>query len=167
MTLRGKAVQGGTARRWNSRRPLDPDLRTQGRNHEQHNFTNGGAVMSPATEDPRVISAREYLRHIRTGPRPGALPRAAVDREAAELRKLLGQVLDAVTEMEFTLADAEDMEDWLDTTHIDAGGGVWLTPADALVFAQALPEAIEHAGGEVRAGAYAALARALGIEVRP
>ena len=50
--------------------------------------------MSPATGDPRVISVRAYLLHVRTGPEPAALPRGAVDREAAELRKLPGQVLD-------------------------------------------------------------------------
>ncbi len=46
--------------------------------------------------DVRVTAAREFLRHVRTGPKPAALPRQVADREAAELRKLLGQVLDYV-----------------------------------------------------------------------
>jgi len=49
-------------------------------------------VMTAA--DLRVAAAREFLRHVRTGPKPAALPRPALDRQAAELCKLLGQVLD-------------------------------------------------------------------------
>lgn len=122
--------------------------------------------MSAAAEDPRVISAREYLLHLQAGLLPAELPRGALNLEAARLRELLAAVLAAVTEMEFTLTDAEDMEDWLAITHVDDGGAVWLVPADALVFAQALADAIARAAGEERAGAYIALAHELGIEVQ-
>lgn len=53
--------------------------------------------MSAATEDPRVISAREYLLHLGRGPEPAGLPRGALNVEAAELRDLLRGVLDYVT----------------------------------------------------------------------
>ena len=46
--------------------------------------------------DRRVAAAREFLHHVRTGPRPEALPRQVAAREDAELRALLGQVLDYV-----------------------------------------------------------------------
>lgn len=129
------------------------------------------------TADQRVDRAREFLAGARKR-KVAELPPSVLARELAECRRQLGQVLDVVTEQLFTIQDAEDMEDWLDTTHIDADGGVWLTPADALVFAQALADAIayrdrgpcsacEHAATEAeRAHAYTALARALGIEVQ-
>jgi hypothetical protein len=46
--------------------------------------------------DLRVAAAHEFLRHVRNGLKPAALLRPALDRQAAELRKLLGQVLDYV-----------------------------------------------------------------------
>lgn len=137
------------------------------------------------TADQRVTSAREYLAHARQA-KLAELPDSALLRMAADLRRQLGQVLDVVTEMEFTIADAESEEDDRAATHVDVDGEVWLTPPDALVFAQALADAIayhdpgpcsacaaeygglcvEHVAGEERADAYAALARALGIEVQ-
>lgn len=48
--------------------------------------------------DMRLTAAREYLNHIRTGPKPSALPRIRIDREDAELRRQLGQVLDVASE---------------------------------------------------------------------
>ena len=117
------------------------------------------------TADQRVTAAREYLDYARKV-HVADFPHSPLTRMAAELRRQLGQVLDVVTEMAFTIEDAEDMEDWLDTTHVDAGGAVWLVPADAQVFAQALADAIARAAGEERADAYTALARALGIEVQ-
>jgi hypothetical protein len=135
------------------------------------------------TADQRVTAAREYLTHARKY-KVAELPPAVLAREDAELRRLLGQVLDVVREMQFTLEDAEDLERARDATHVD-DGGVWLTPPDALVLAKALADAIayrdpgpcadcaaepgglchKHAEGELQADAYAALARTLGIEV--
>jgi hypothetical protein len=46
--------------------------------------------------DPRITAAREFLSHARTGPKPAALPRIVIDREDAELRRQLGNVLDVV-----------------------------------------------------------------------
>src|SRR5216684_312389 len=45
--------------------------------------------------DPRITAAREFLWHARTRPKPAALPQIVIDREDAELRRQLGQVLDA------------------------------------------------------------------------
>ena len=147
--------------------PRKPTFTDKDGNHGQHDLTPppGHPVSGPASaEDPRVTSAREYLQHVRTGPKPAALPRAAVDREAAELRKLLGQVLEVVRGLLFTIADAEDEDRERDATHVDVEGGAWFTPADALTVAGALADAarwqVQHGTGE-RAERYRLLARVL------
>ena len=55
-----------------------------------------GTLPKPRERASDLAAARGFLVHLRAGPAPAALPRSAVDREAAELRELLGQVLDYV-----------------------------------------------------------------------
>jgi hypothetical protein len=52
-----------------------------------------GTLPKPRECGADLAEARGFLAHLSTGPVPAALPRSAVEGEAAELRKLLGQVL--------------------------------------------------------------------------
>ncbi len=54
------------------------------------------AMVTGVTAGRRVVAAREFFRHARTGPKPEALPRAVAGRDDAELRKLPGQVRDYI-----------------------------------------------------------------------
>jgi hypothetical protein len=124
---------------------------------------SGGQGGNPATTDPRVAAARACLAStqqidVTTQTRGGLL------RLAAELQRQLTQVLAAVTEMEFTLADAESAEDDRAATHIDEDG-VWLIPADALTVMDALTDAARwqaQYGAAPRAARYRALSEQLG-----
>jgi hypothetical protein len=122
--------------------------------------------------DYRVTFAREALGWFDRG--DWSDPVNAAGQLAGALRQLL------------TLADdALDEDQDYDVTGITASGGARLSPADALVLAQALADAVahrnagpcadcaaeygglcyKHVADEERADAYAALGRALGIEV--
>jgi Ser/Thr protein kinase RdoA (MazF antagonist) len=77
------------------------------------------------TADPRVTAAREFLQHARTGPKPTALPRIVLDREDAELRRQLGQVLDAIDQAPTLTGPehyrhAEQLLDWASGEDFDS-----------------------------------------------
>jgi hypothetical protein len=95
------------------------------------------------TADQRVIAAREFLDAIRPY-KVADRPISVLQREDAELRRMLGQVLDVVTEMAFTIEDAEDEDRDRNTSHVDVEGGIWLVSADALTAVGALEDAAEY-----------------------
>jgi hypothetical protein len=64
--------------------------------------------------DQRVTAAREYLAYARQF-KLGDLPNPTLVRLAAELRKFLGQVLDAASEMDATAGHATDMLQEIET----------------------------------------------------
>jgi hypothetical protein len=127
--------------------------------------------------DQRVIAAREFLDGARRR-KVDELPPSVLMREDAELRRLLGKLLDVVR-------DYEDTELDLEVTQITIAGGVLLAPADLRTLYSALADAIAYrepaefcadCGDEGLCGAhesdlektntYRALARALGIEAQ-
>jgi hypothetical protein len=115
---------------------------------------------SNQSPDQRVAWAREYLDAITPYP-VSARPRSVLEREDAELRRVLGQVLDVI-------ADYEDAEIDEDLTQILDSGGAQVAPADVLTLHSALEDAIawceDNATRLARVPAYRALARALGME---
>jgi hypothetical protein len=114
------------------------------------------------TADQRVIQAREYLTGARRR-KVSELPQSVVAREDAELRRLLGQVLDYVTES-VSLSD-----DQLVTLGQALGDAVaWHTdtePCGSCEYA-APTLCAEHAEAVRLRDAYIRLSRELGIEVR-
>jgi hypothetical protein len=120
--------------------------------------------MSPASEDPRVISAREYLRHLGPGPQPAELPRGALNREAAELRELLRGVLDYVT------AAVSLTDEQLATLGHALGDAIaWATADDLCHVCEQSPSGIcpAHQAELDQRDTYINLARELGIELPP
>jgi hypothetical protein len=133
------------------------------------------------TADQRLINAAEYLGYAREV-KVAELPHSAVVRLAAELRRQLGQVLDAARELTFVAEAAEDEEDAREATHVAIEGAVWLVAPDALTVLAALDDAAESlrdrigycrecgstplcegcTGRLARADAYDALGRTLG-----
>jgi hypothetical protein len=102
------------------------------------------------TADQRVTSAREYLGHARNI-KVGDLPRSAVMRLAAELRRQLGQVLDVIGE--------------LATTAVRPDGSAQLSVTDVQTALSALAAATwwaEYAGRAELIARYHSLARSLG-----
>jgi hypothetical protein len=112
--------------------------------------------------DLRVAAAREFLRHVRTGPKPAALPRQALDRETAELCKLLGQVLDYVDS--HPAAD-EGQREVLARALADAVA--YRDPDGHCLDCAGHPAGLcdEHAADLDLTDAYLALGKELGIEV--
>src|SRR5258708_27201948 len=76
------------------------------------------------THDFRVIRAREFLAHARACS-VAELPPCVLAREDAELRRLLGWVIDVVDDYADTDLD-------LDVSQVMLWGGVYLKPADVL-----------------------------------
>src|SRR5258707_1326011 len=76
------------------------------------------------THDFRVIRAREFLAHARKR-RVAVLSPRALAREDAELRLLLGSVIDVVDDYADTDLD-------LDVSQVMLWGGIYLKPADVL-----------------------------------
>jgi hypothetical protein len=76
------------------------------------------------THDFRVASAREFLAQARRCEVAVLSPRA-LTRENAELRRLLGWVIDVVDDYADTDLD-------LNVSQVLLWGGVYLTPADVL-----------------------------------
>src|SRR5258707_5783206 len=76
------------------------------------------------THDFRVIRAREFLAHARKR-RVAVLSQRALAHEDAELRRLLGWVIDVVDDYADTDLD-------LDVSQVMLWGGVYLKPADVL-----------------------------------
>jgi hypothetical protein len=114
------------------------------------------------TADQRVTDARAYMATADQC-QTDVMTRAALIVMRAELLRHLAAVLAAVTEMEFTIADAESAEDDRAATHIDEDG-VWFIPADARTVTTALHIAAWWAGkyGNGEDGTrYSALARIL------
>jgi hypothetical protein len=112
--------------------------------------------------DLRVSAAREFLRHVRSGPKPAAVPRPALEREAAELRKLLGQVLDYVDSHP---AVDEGQREVLDKALADAVA--YRDPGGHCLDCAGRPAGLcdEHAADLDLTDAYLALGKELGIEV--
>jgi hypothetical protein len=79
------------------------------------------------TADQRVTAARDYLDSIRPH-KPSARPHSVLVREAAELRRQLGQVLAAI-------ADG--------TTALRRNGSASLSPADVVTVLGALDHAAD------------------------
>jgi hypothetical protein len=90
--------------------------------------------------DQRVNAAREYLTSVRRR-KVGELPPSVLVRECAELRRLLGQVLDVVEDVEVTAQDEE-------VTAVTMWGGLHIAAADARTVLQALSDAAECAEDE-------------------
>ena len=113
--------------------------------------------------DVRVTAAREFLRHVRTGPKPAALPRQVADREAAELRKLLGQVLDYVDSRPADLDDGR--REVLGQALADAV--IYRDPSGFCPDCEVHPAGLcdDHAADLDVTDAYLALGRELGIKV--
>jgi hypothetical protein len=126
----------------------------------------------PPNPDQRATYAREWLAGARRR-KVAELPPPVLARELAEARRVLGQVLDLVT-------DYEDAQVGEDVTRITTSGGYCIAPADVPTLDQALADAIAHrapggycvaCGDEglcadheadlVRADAYRTLARTL------
>jgi hypothetical protein len=122
---------------------------------------NRERVMTAA--DRRVTAAREFLRHVRTGPKPAAMPRSALDRQAAELRKLLGQVLDWAGTRPATTSDAQ--REVLAQALADAI--TYRDPAGFCPGCEQDPYGLcdDHAGDLDLTDSYLQLAAELGIEV--
>ena len=129
---------------------------------------------SNQTTDERVLRAREFLSGTRKR-KATELPPSLLLREDAELRRLLGQVLDVV-------ADYQDTDLDLEVTQVTIAGGALLAPADLRTVRDALADAIAcrrpgspcadcgdeglcdvHSADLDTANAYATLARALRI----
>jgi hypothetical protein len=123
---------------------------------------SGGHGTGPAA-DRRVTAAREFLRHVRTGPRPAALPRPAAGWETAELRRLLGQVLDYIDSRPAGLDDGQ--REVLSQALADAVN--YRGPSGQCTACEAEYGGLcyDHAGDLGQSDAYLALARELGIEV--
>jgi len=131
-------------------------------------------VTADLPPDPRVTFAREALAGYEKG------------HWTAETN-LVGHLAGAVRQLLTLIEDYEEDERDRAASHVANGsGGVWLTPADAEVFGQALDDAIgwrtsedecpscqfrapdlctEHTEDARLRAAYVALADALGIEV--
>jgi hypothetical protein len=90
--------------------------------------------------DQRVNAAREYLTSARRR-KVGDLPPSVLTRECAELRRLLGQVLDVADDYEATHLDQ-------DVTKVLIFGGIFFAAADAGTVMQALSDAAECAEDE-------------------
>ncbi|SRR5260221_6888729 len=133
---------------------------------------------SNQTTDERVLYARQFLAGARRR-EVAEMPPSVLARETAELRRVLGQVLDVV-------ADVEDTEIDESLTLILDSGDAHVAPADVLTLHAALDDAISwcqdnaycddceispaglcetHAVRLARVPAYRTLARALGMEV--
>jgi len=129
----------------------------------------------PRTSDQRVTYAREFLAGTRRR-KVAELPPTVLARELAEARRVLGQLLDLVT-------DFEDANVGEDVTRVTMWAGYFIAPADVPAFDAALADAITYrepaaecaASGDEglyptheadleRANAYRALARALDVE---
>ncbi|HTV99805.1 MAG TPA: hypothetical protein VMF87_05860 [Streptosporangiaceae bacterium] len=119
--------------------------------------------------------AREFLAGTRRR-KVAELPPTVLARELAEARRVLGQLLDLVT-------DFEDANVGEDVTRVTMWAGYFIAPADVPAFDAALADAITYrepaaecaASGDEglyptheadleRANAYRALARALDVE---
>lgn len=87
------------------------------------------------TADQRVQIAREYLAGARKR-KVGELPPSLLIRECAEMRRLLGQVLDVVDEAALLAAD-DSTGTWLD-------GSATVAPADLATVLDALHVAADH-----------------------
>jgi hypothetical protein len=92
--------------------------------------------------DYRVTAAREFLDAITPYP-VASRPHSVLQREDAELRRILGQLLTYVD-------DTEDEERQHDVTGLTVSGGARISPAGMLILASALPDAAEYREG--RAG---------------
>jgi hypothetical protein len=93
--------------------------------------------------DLRAERARAYLAGASGD--VTQLPRLALEREAAEARRVVAWLL--------TLAEDVETEEELEAaTHVKEDGQAWLVAADVLVLIEALPDAVahrsEHAEGE-------------------
>jgi hypothetical protein len=112
--------------------------------------------------DIRLRAARKFLAHIRSGPKPSALPRLAIDREDVELRRQLGQVLDVLDGVSGVLGHA--LTDAI--TYRDPAP-VAVCPQCTAVKAAWSGRGLcdDHAEDQARTSAYLAAAAELGIEV--
>ena len=128
------------------------------------------AAMSSASACPgrpasvqRVTAVRKCPRHVRTGPKPAALPRYTTDRNAAELRELLGKVLDCVDSLPAALDDGQ--REVLGQALADAG--THRDPSGFCPACEAHPAGLcdDHAADLDLTDAYLALATELRLEV--
>jgi hypothetical protein len=113
------------------------------------------------TADQRVTNAREYLGYARQVKVAG-LPHSALMRMAAELRRQLGQVLDAM-QADVALTDGQ-----LVTLGLALGDAItYRDPQVICPDCDASPAGLcdDHAEDLDKTDAYLALARELGIEV--
>lgn len=111
--------------------------------------------------DQRLVSAREFLDAIRPY-KVTSRPPSVLVREDAELRRMLGQVLDVIRES-VSLTD-----DHLVTLSLALTDAIdWRTPAMACSNCDATESGLcsDHAGDVALVDRYLALARELGIEV--
>jgi len=90
--------------------------------------------------DQRVNAAREYLAAIRRH-KVTERPLSALVRECADLRRMLGRVLDVADDLEVMYLDQ-------DSTQVMLWGGVYLTPADTGTVMRALSDAAQCADDE-------------------
>jgi hypothetical protein len=104
--------------------------------------------------DQRLTAAREFLAGTRKH-KVAELPPSALMRECAELRRLLGQVLDVLAERREVLA------------HVIADAVAYRGPTGQCEDCEAHPANLceDHAADLDRADDYLALALELGIEV--
>jgi hypothetical protein len=122
-----------------------------------------GTLSKPRGCASDLKAARGFLAHLQAGPAPAALRRSAVDREAAELRKLLGQVLDCADARSGVLNDGQ--REVLGQALADAI--TYRDPAGFCPGCEAHPAGLcdDHAADLDLTDAYMALPRELGIEV--
>lgn len=110
------------------------------------------------TADPRVTAAREYLTGIRQH-KVAALPPSVLVRECAELRRQLGQVLDAVGQADGEIRGSRT------ASGTDPDGMTTIVPADLPAVLGALADAAgcheRHLSRPEVAAAYRSLSRQL------